>query len=85
MPEIVNGKTFYAPGEWPGDDDISPEELAKIKAGFAEFNARRDAMPPEKQIHLRDRFGDEDKIGTDQEDQYWADVKERKKRGEYWG
>ncbi|MEU4345336.1 hypothetical protein AB0H00_29480 [Nocardia sp. NPDC023852] len=83
MPERKNGKTFYAPGEVPVD--ISQEELARIKAGFAEFNARRDAVPPEEQIHLRDRFGDEDKIGTDQEAQYRADVEERKKRGEYWG
>jgi hypothetical protein len=47
--------------EW----SISDERMAEIKAGFAEFNRQRDAVPPEKQIHLRDRFGDEDKIGTD--------------------
>jgi hypothetical protein len=59
--------------------------IAEAKAMFAEFNARRDAVPPEEQIHLRDRFGDEDKLGTDHEEQYWKDVEERKKRGEYWG
>ncbi|MET9027076.1 hypothetical protein ABZW96_15905 [Nocardia sp. NPDC004168] len=85
MPEKIGGKTFYAPGEYPGDDDISPEELEKIKAGFAAWNARRDAVPPEKRKHLRDRFGDEDKLGTDEEAAYLAEVEERKKRGEYWG
>ncbi|MGW4327146.1 hypothetical protein ACWEKR_14765 [Nocardia sp. NPDC004573] len=85
MPEEINGKTFYAPGEYPHDDDISADELEKIKAGFAAFNARRDAVPENERIHLRDRFGDEDKLGTPDEAAYLAEVEERKKRGEYWG
>lgn len=83
MPEEIRGKIFKRPDEVT--EEIPPEKLARIKAGFAEFNARRDAVPPEEQIHLRDRFGDEDKLGTDQEAEYLADVEERKRRGEYWG
>ncbi|MGQ4598690.1 hypothetical protein [Nocardia sp. R6R-6] len=83
MPERIGGKTFYAPGEIP--DNTTTEKLAEIKASFATFNARRDAVPPEQRIHLRDRFGDEDKLGTDQEAEYLADIEDRKKRGEYWG
>ncbi|WP_280238033.1 hypothetical protein [Nocardia abscessus] len=85
MPEEIDGKIFYAPGEYPYDDDISDEELAKIKAGFEAFRARRDAVPEDQRIHLRDRFGDEDALGTDREAAYLAEVEERKKRGEYWG
>ncbi|MET9027075.1 hypothetical protein ABZW96_15900 [Nocardia sp. NPDC004168] len=85
MPEEINGKTFYAPGEYPHPVDISDEERAKIEAGWAAFNARRDAVPENERIHLRDRFGDEDKLGTPQEAEYLAEVEERKKRGEYWG
>ncbi|WP_157125004.1 hypothetical protein [Nocardia pseudovaccinii] len=82
--EKSGGKTFKGPGD-PGWTPIDPEKKAKAEAMLAEFNRKRDAVPPDRQIHLRDRFGDEDKIGTDQEDQYRADVEERKKRGEYWG
>ncbi|MGY4103808.1 hypothetical protein ACW2Q0_30250 [Nocardia sp. R16R-3T] len=81
--EEINGRIFRS-----GDDvewSISDERMAEIKAGFAEFNRIRDAVPDEEQIHLRDRFGDEDKLGTPEEAQYLADVEERKKRGEYWG
>ncbi len=38
-----------------------------------------------ERIHLRDRFGDEDQLGTAQEAAYLAEVEEHKKRGEYWG
>ncbi|AFT98511.1 hypothetical protein [Nocardia brasiliensis] len=83
MPEKFNGKTFRTPEE--STYEIPPEELERQRRGWEEFDRARDAVPPEEQIHLRDRFGDEDKIGTADEAAYWADVEERKKRGEYWG
>lgn len=83
MPEDYKGKTFRTPEE--STYEFSPEERERRRRGFEEFNRVRDAVPPEEQIHLRDRFGDEDKIGTVDEAAYWAEVEERKKRGEYWG
>ncbi|WP_141718167.1 hypothetical protein [Nocardia altamirensis] len=81
MPEEIQGKTFRSPDEV---EPLPAEEIARLKAEFAAFNARRDAVPEEERIHLRDHFGD-DAIGTDREDEYRKQVEERKKRGEYWG
>jgi len=44
MPEEINGKIFKSPDEV--EDKPSAEKIAKAKAAFAEFNARRDAVPP---------------------------------------
>ncbi|WP_280443720.1 hypothetical protein [Nocardia brasiliensis] len=81
MPEEIDGKIFYSPDEV---EPLPPEEIARLKERFAAFNKKRDAVPEEERIHLRDRFGD-DAVGTDREAEYWAQVEERKKRGEYWG
>ncbi|MBF6226153.1 hypothetical protein IU470_13725 [Nocardia abscessus] len=46
---------------------VSRAELAGIRAGFAEFT--RVAMPSHRrEMHSRDRFGDEDESGTAQEE-----------------
>lgn len=81
MPEEIYGKIFYGPNE---TEPLPPDEIARLKERFAAFNQKRDAVPEEDRIHLRDRFGD-DALGTEGEQQYWAEVEERKKRGEYWG
>ncbi|ONM50430.1 hypothetical protein [Nocardia donostiensis] len=83
MPEEFRGKIFTPPEEV--ENKLSAEEIAAANARFDEFERRRAAVPPEKQIHLRDRFGSEDALGTDREEEYLREVEQRKQRGQYWG
>ncbi|MEU6189235.1 hypothetical protein [Nocardia sp. NPDC047038] len=78
-------RPFDTARDVPWHNADSPDAPRIPASEFAAWNARRDAVPPEKRKHLRDRFGDEDKLGTEEEAAYLAEVEERKKRGEYWG
>jgi hypothetical protein len=63
--EEIAGRTFE-----PTQDGPTPEELAGYAAGFAEFNARRNAAPPEDRVLLTSgKFGGDDMDGTEYEDQ----------------
>ncbi|WP_135230981.1 hypothetical protein [Nocardia sp. CS682] len=83
MPTEINGAIFRGPDE--NDNPLSEEEKARMLEAIAEFNRVRDAIPPEQQKHLPEKFGGEDRLGTPKEAEYLAQLEERKKRGEYWG
>ncbi|WP_107656616.1 hypothetical protein [Nocardia suismassiliense] len=83
MAKEIDGKIFEDPEE--NTDPLSEEEKARILAAAAEFNRIRDAIPPERQRHLPEKFGGEDRLGTPKEAEYLTQLEERKKRGEYWG
>ncbi|MFI6213880.1 hypothetical protein ACIBCD_17970 [Nocardia brasiliensis] len=59
MAEYYKGRKFSSREEL-GLPPRSPERDAEVAAIWAEFNARREAVPLEKRIHLSSRFGDED-------------------------
>ncbi|MGQ4617328.1 hypothetical protein [Nocardia sp. R7R-8] len=59
MAEIYKGRRFSTRQE-DGKPPLSQEQLDRYAAMFADFNARRNAVPEENRIHLSSRFGDDD-------------------------
>jgi hypothetical protein len=59
MAEWHNGRRFSSREE-DGLPPLSQEELDRAEAMFAEFDQQRQAVPPDKRIHLSSRFGDDD-------------------------
>ncbi|PXX66898.1 hypothetical protein DFR70_103653 [Nocardia tenerifensis] len=59
MAEYYKGRRISTREE-DGLPPLTEEEIAETLATVAEFNARRNAVPPEKRIHLSSRFGDDD-------------------------
>ncbi|WP_405163895.1 hypothetical protein OG203_01870 [Nocardia sp. NBC_01499] len=59
MAEYHKGRRFSSREE-DGLPPRSDEEIARKMAMLDDFNARREAVPPEERIHLSSRFGDDD-------------------------
>ncbi|MGQ4598689.1 hypothetical protein [Nocardia sp. R6R-6] len=59
MAEIYKGRRFSTREE-DGKPPLTQEQLDRYATMFAEFEERRNAVPPEKRIHLSSRFGDDD-------------------------
>ncbi|KZM68522.1 hypothetical protein [Nocardia terpenica] len=59
MAEEYKGHRFSSREE-DGLPPLSAEEIADAERQFDAFDAQRKATPPDKQIHLSDRFGDHD-------------------------